>query len=528
MLMNMLMNIQAAEIDSLTRDLAADALELRQTHISLLFFHRDRVYKVKKRVFFGFLDFRTLANRKAACDAELVLNRRLAHSVYLDVAPVCRTAQGHYQIRGPGEIVDYAVEMRRLADGDAADQRLARGELSREQVMQLGVAIARFHRAARTDGTIAAFGHRATLEQNILENFEQTRTSAPEHLSASDIAEIEHFQLGFVRANEALLDRRVRAGAVRDGHGDLRLEHVYLHDGDIAVIDCIEFNERFRYADVCADLAFLAMDLAWHERDDLAQALLSAYSREAQDYTLYRLIDFYESYRAYVRGKVTSFALSSGGLTDAARDKAAADVRKYYLLALACARPSLRRPVLCAVGGLIAAGKSTVVEQLTAALSAVAIDADTTRKHVFDVAATQSLAADAFAGAYAPDASSRVYAELGVRARDVLQSGRPVVLDASFRSQADRLAMRALASELGVDFVFVECRAPRPVLEQRLAQRENAGTALVSDARLPLLESFMRSYEPVTELNEQEHIVLDTTAPLPALVAQCVARVKQR
>jgi predicted kinase len=362
----------------------------------------------------------------------------------------------------------------------------------------------------------------------VLENFEQTRSSAPKHLSANDVAEIEHFQLGFLNANAALLEARVQGGFVRDGHGDLRLEHVYLHGREMSVIDCIEFNERFRYADVCADLAFLAMDLAWHERDDLAQALLSAYSREAQDYQLYRLIDFYESYRAYVRGKVTSFAMESLSDADPAHDKASADVRKYYLLSLACARPSMRRPMLCAIGGLIAAGKSTMAERLASKLSAITIDADRTRKHLFNVRASEPLSAEAFAGAYAPASSGRVYRELASRARDVLQSGRPVVLDASFRSRAERLAIRELATELGTDFLFIECRAPRPVLEHRLAQREHPESALVTDARLPLLDAFLNSYEPVNELDAHEHLVIDSTQPLDASVARVLAHATAR
>ncbi|HEX2677343.1 MAG TPA: phosphotransferase, partial [Polyangiales bacterium] len=379
-------------MQGLVEDLRAQLGELRETHISWVFLGETRVLKVKKPVDFGFLDFRTLAARKVACDAELLLNRRLAPDVYLQVLPIHRDATGVHRIGGTGELVDWAVEMQRLPDEDGCDRRLAAGRLTRAQLVAVGERLAHFHAQARSDANTERFGAPETILGNVRENFEQTQDSAPMHLSSAQLKDLQSYQLRFLEAQRERLERRVAMHRVRDGHGDLRLEHVYIgDDGVIRVIDCIEFNERFRYADVCADLAFLTMDLRWHERADLAETLLAAYARESNDFDLYRLVDFYESYRAYVRAKVESFVERDASASQATRERAAAQARKHYLLALASARPALQVPFLCAVGGLIASGKSTLAEQLGAELCVPIVDADRTRKHLAHVQPTERL-----------------------------------------------------------------------------------------------------------------------------------------
>lgn len=502
---------------SLVTDLLADFESLRETHISWVFLGRERVLKVKKPVALGFLDFRSIDARKVACEAELELNRRLAPDIYRRLVPIGRDAAGIHRPDAEGEIVDWGVEMVRLRDDDAADQRLVSGRLTREHVIAVGTRLARFHAAARADDHTASFGHPEVIEANVRENLEQTRDSAPLHLSVEQVAEIERFQIGFIAAHRELFGRRAAQRHVRDGHGDLRLEHVYLgDDGELRIIDCIEFNERFRFADVCADIAFLSMDLAWHERSDLAELLLATYARVANDFELYRLVDFYESYRAFVRAKVESILERDTGVALVARERAAAQARKHYLLALACARPPLQPAFVCAVGGIIASGKSTLADRVAREAAVPVVDADRTRKHLARVEPTQSLAGAAFAGAYSKDASDRVYEELLARADAVLSSGRPVVIDASFRQRSWRDAVRELARRYAVPFRFVECRPPLNVCRTRLRARAQQQT--ISDARVDLLDTFVANYEPVVELSPQEHIVIDTSGSVESNV----------
>lgn len=498
---------------TLKDDLRGPGVEMLETHISWVFLGERDVYKVKKPVDLGFLDFSTLAKRRAACEAELRLNRRLTEGVYLAIVPVTRGDDGRHRLGGPGEPVDWAVRMRRLPDHDRTDARLARGELTPHHVAAVAERVVRFHDAARADEETARWGAAEAFAVNVQENFEQTRDTLPHYLSVEEAEEVRTWQLRFLEEKAALFAERVRQGRVRDGHGDLRLDQIYIDDhGRVTILDCIEFNDRFRYADVCADVAFLGMDLAWHGRVDLAEGFLARYAREANDYDLYPLVDFYESYRAFVRGKVASFLVADEGAEPEARRRAAAEARRYYLLALASERRTLLPPAVVAVGGLIASGKTTVAERVAAEIMAPVVDADRTRKHLLGVEPTEPVHEAAFEGAYSRETSEAVYRELLRRAGAVLASGRPVVLDTSFRTRRLRQAARRLAEEGGVPFHFLECRAGREVCRERLRQREQETG--VSDGRLEIFDDFAARWEPVEELPESEHLVLDTSRPL--------------
>ena len=256
------------------------------------------------------------------------------------------------------------------------------------------------------------------------------------------------------------------------------------------------------------------MDLAAHGRVDLAERLLATYAREADDYDLYSVVDFYESYRAFVRGKVASMLANDEGADPTTRGRAALDARRYFLLALSSDRQALLRPAVVAVGGVIASGKSAIANRLSAELSAPVIETDRTRKSVLGVNALRPLHEPAWSGPYSPAFSDRVYDELFRRAGVVLASGRPVVLDASFRSAPLRRMARDLAKAHGVPFRFIECRATPEVCRERLAERARQRT--VSDGRLAIFDEFCARYEPVVELGADEHLVLDTTKPIEA------------
>lgn len=495
----------------------AAAVERVETHISWVFLVGDQVWKLKKPVDFGFLDFTRVEARRAACEAEVVLNRRLAPEVYLGVEPLCRRPDGSVHVGAPGEgdvRLDWAVHMRRVPDADRADVRLAEGRLGFDEVGRIAQRIAAFHAACRADDDTARFGTPAAVAVNVAENVAQTREALPELLDPDDAREIVAAQTGFIEAHDAVFHARIAAGRVRDGHGDLRLEHVYLDDaGGVLALDCIEFNDRFRYADVAADLAFLAMDLTLHGRADLAEHLLAAYAEAANDHDLYRVVDFYEGYRAFVRAKVATFVAADPSAPAAVRERARAAARHGFLVALGSHRPRALAPMVVAVGGPVAAGKSTVARQVSRWLAAPIVEADRTRKAMLGVSATTRLTEPGWKGAYDPRFTEEVYREVVRRGEVVLGSGRPVVLDASFRSAAFRREARALAARAGVPFRFVECQAPREVLAERLRARER-DPSRVSDARVQILDDFLKAWEPVEELAAEEHVRLDTRSTL--------------
>jgi hypothetical protein len=261
-------------------------------------------------------------------------------------------------------------------------------------------------------------------------------------------------------------------------------------------------------------VVFLAMDLAWHGRVDLAERFIARYAREAGDYDLYPLVDFYQSYRAFVRGKIASITAGDEAVSLRARERAAAEARRYFLLALASERQALVPARVIAVGGVIASGKSTLANALGREMPAPVVDADRTRKHLAGVAPEHPLPEGPWAGVYSPEFTRKVYSELSRRASAVLASGRPVILDASFRARAHRAEARRLAREMGVPFIFLECRAPEALCRERLREREKTRT--VSDGRIEVFDDFAQSWEPVDELEPSEHVVLDTSEPVAA------------
>jgi len=498
---------------SIKEDLAGPGVELRETHISWVFLTGEDVWKVKKPVSLGFLDFSTADRRREACEAEVLLNRRMAAGVYLGVHPVRCDASGRHRIDGEGETVDWCIHMKRLPDDDRADVRLESGRLELRHVELLARRLAAFHAEARADDETARFGKVDAIRVNVRENFEQSRESVRALLDRDRGSEIEAWQTDFLDARASLFEKRIRDGRVRDGHGDLRLEQIYVSDRDeVTVLDCVEFNERFRYADVCADVAFLSMDLAWRRRVDLAERFLAVYARESNDYDLYPLVDFYQSYRAYVRGKVASMLAADVDADYDARRRAADEARRYFLLALASERAGVLPQSVVAVGGIIGSGKSTVAEQMAAELTTAVVDSDRTRKHLLGVAATEPVQEEPWQGAYSPEYTDRVYGEVLRRAAAVLDSGRPVVLDASFSAPRHRLAARELASRYGAPFYFIECRADIERCRRRLMRR--AAGASVSDGRAEILDQLAAAWEPVEEIDDASHLVLDTAQPL--------------
>ncbi len=500
-------------MSDLVEDLKAGAAELRETHISWVFLLANSVFKVKKPVNFGFLDFSDLDSRRRACDAEVELNSRLAPGVYLGVVPVTRDEHGVHRIKGAGQIVDWAVAMRRLPDAERADLRLEAGQLEWQQLEALAASIARFHAGSATTPEIAEHGRVDRISENVRENFAQAHQALAHLVSEAQQREIEGWQLGFLEQHEELFERRVQQSKIRDGHGDLRLEHVYIdaHARPL-VIDCIEFNQRFRFGDVCSDVAFLSMDLAWHGRVDLKERFLAAYARESNDHDLYALVDFYESYRAYVRAKVNALGYSSPHVSFDTRQRLERQARRYFLLALASERPALGAARLIAIGGAIASGKSTLADALAAELAVPVLSSDRTRKFLAGVSPTSPLQAPAWSGEYAERYTENVYAELLRQAGVVLASGRSVVIDASFRSSVTRAGVKALAGASGAAFVFVECQVPDAVQRARLATRQQELS--VSDGRLDILNEFMARYEPVVELDASEHVRVDTSGGL--------------
>ena len=306
-------------------------VELVQTQMSFVFLAGDFVYKVKKAVDLGYLDYSTLEKRHFFCHQELELNRRLCPDVYLAVVPISED-RGGFRIEGTSKAVEYAVKMKMLPRERMMDVLLPRGGVSREMIARVAGKLAGFHRQARTGQEIAAFGRLDVIRRNCDENFAQTGKYIGVSITSEEYEHIKSYTDTFIDSNTSLFDARVREGRVRDCHGDLHAAHVCLTD-DICIYDCIEFNDRFRYADVASELAFLAMDLDRYQRVDLSRHLVDNYVKLSEDGELLKLLNFYKCYRAYVRGKVESFKLDDPYIPEEQKRNVLAIAQGYFKLA---------------------------------------------------------------------------------------------------------------------------------------------------------------------------------------------------
>lgn len=306
-------------------------VELLQTHISFVFLTDNYVYKVKKPVNFGFLDFSTLEKRKHYCEKEIELNKRLSSDVYLEVVPVVDSGE-RLVLAGEGDIVDYAVKMKRIPMDRLMKTLLSNGELTEDMVGEVGKKIAGFHEIAENSPEIDRFGDIETVEFNTDENFQQTEKYIGQSITKERFDFIKSYTDEFYDGKRDVIEGRVKQKRIKDCHGDLHMEHICLTK-PIIIFDCIEFNDRFRYSDTAADIAFLAMDLDYNGRQDFSKVLMDAYVEYSGDKGVWDMLNFYKIYRAYVRGKVISFRLDDPAISEEDKEEALNLASRYFELA---------------------------------------------------------------------------------------------------------------------------------------------------------------------------------------------------
>jgi aminoglycoside phosphotransferase family enzyme len=307
-------------------------IELRQTQMSYVFLADDYVYKIKKPVDLGFLDYTTLEKRLYYCRKEIELNRRLCPNTYLGVVPLTND-NGHIFIGGKGEVEEYAVHMHRLPEEAMMNVLLADNQVSPEMINRVAQRLAEFHQTAETNATISAFGNLDMITKTTLEeNFSQTEKYIGIIIPREKYLHLKDYTSIFLENNAPLLHKRVAEGRIRDCHGDLHAAHICFING-ICIYDCIEFIDRLRYIDVTADVAFLAMDLDHYGRADLSDSFVSAYVEKSGDEELKQLLNFYKCYRAYVRGKVGCFQYDDPYIPAGEKAKILDNARSYFELA---------------------------------------------------------------------------------------------------------------------------------------------------------------------------------------------------
>lgn len=492
---------------------------MRQTHVSWLFFTDRHVFKVKKPVDLGFLDFTARDARRRTCHEETRLNRRLSPGVYLGVVRVVRGDSGYVlesdelqAADSEDRVVDWAVKMRRLPEHLWLSAMLQRGAADRHLMHRIAHRLVSFWMGAERGEDITRMGSLATVRAHVLENFAQVKPSVGAALTAFEYDRVAAYSEAFMQVRESAFRAREREGRVRDGHGDLHCAQICVENG-IDFIDCIEFDPAYRCADFAAEIAFTAMDLDFNGRSDLGDALVLEAMARSGDTGLLAMLPFYKCYRAFTRGKVEWLrAQQQRGKAAAATEQTA---RKYFALAARYARP--RRPLLLCLAGLSGTGKSTLASSLAERLDAVVIASDVERKRLAGLEPEQPVHESWGQGIYDASSSRQTYAYLRAEAMRLLAQGRNVVLDASFLKRAERTAARQTASYAGADWLLVVTVLDAECQRRRLTQRQQEGGS-PSDGRLAIADAQRRAFEPPDEVGDAERIAVNT-GDEPAQVA---------
>lgn len=482
-----------------------------QTHISHVFLAGDYAYKIKKPVDLGFLDFTTLDKRKQACDDELRLNTRLAPEIYLSVVTLCIT-NGHYRVAEAGcmpreTITDYAVRMRRMPQDGMLDRLAATAQLTVAHVLDIARQMARFHTTAEHHKGLDNYGNLENIAAPIRQNFQQTERYIDVCLPRARFERLRDYSENFLREHTARFAERVAHGRIVDGHGDLHLGNMCLYNNSVVIFDCIEFNPALRVGDAINDIAFLTMDLTERKLPALANVFLNEYLQLTGDYHGLALLDFYQVYRAYVRGKVNAFQ-SDGAETKAARERARQTARDYFELAEQLLTP--RRGGVLITSGLSGSGKTSMARLAVTELDGVMLRSDVVRKRIAGMDALQRDTRGYGEGIYNPEMSARTYATLLDQARDIITAGRWAILDATYSLRAQRDAVAALARQYQVPFVILHCTAPHEELVRRLTARATENRD-ASDATAELLEQQMRNFQVPGADEGQLHVCTPDT-----------------
>jgi aminoglycoside phosphotransferase family enzyme/predicted kinase len=551
----------ATMLDDLTRTqafpptvFAQEPLTLIQTHASAVILTDAYVYKIKKPKNFGFFDYSTPTLRRSFCQQEVRLNAPFAPNIYLGIAPIVALPSGHARFGptlpldavplpgeryGEGTVIDFAVVMQRLPDTAMLESRIQTDTIDTPSLVALAQFVAAFHSTTHTDEHIAQFGSLDVIRTNWEENFRQMQPYIDRVLDNTTYERIVTYVHAFLEHRSALFAQRIKSGRIRDCHGDLRLQHVYLldtianttnHFPAFALLDRIEFNERFRYGDVASEIAFLTMEMEAAGRSDLASIFTQAYVRATGDNTLQELLPFYQCYRACVRGKVQAFLLDDREISAEQHAKAEQQARTLFALADHYAHAPVQ-PIVLMIGGVMGTGKSTLAHALQQTLGWTCFSSDEARKQLAQIEPTRPQMEAFGQGIYRPEWSEQTYQMLRQQVRAELANGRSALADASFPRRADRQAQVQEALAHSAAIVFVECTCDEATVlarlqarwQKRIAGLQTTGTAsYASDGRPALYEAQKAAWEAILpdETPGMKHITVNTAQPLTHCIEQ--------
>jgi aminoglycoside phosphotransferase family enzyme/predicted kinase len=514
--------LQADELRECLERSHGAPVDVRETHISWVLLTEQTAYKLKKPLVLPFLDYGTTERRREMCDAEVNLNRRLAPDLYLGVRGAMRTPHGvELGDADDPRAVDYVVEMRRYDEDQTVASLLARGELGEADIAAAGRLLARFHAlcpAARDAGQGAW-----RTEQRISRNLDELVGVATVRAERGRIRALARFLGAFVDTHAETLDERAAAGLVREGHGDLRAEHVVIprEGGEVTVVDCAEFDAGLRTHDVADDLAYLVMDLVALGGERFVAPLVGAYRAAGGDCGEDPLLAFFAVHRALVRAKVILVRANQIPASSPERGQARAHAREMLAVAERFSWRA-RLPLAIVVCGGPASGKSHLAEAIARAARLPKLGSDPLRKALAGIGPSERADPLTYSEAF----SRATYAELGRRAAGEISDSGGAIVDATFRRRDDRAAFADGFAD-AAPLVFVQCTAPAAVLAQRAAQRQR-DPERISDATPEIVERESERWQPLDEVPAASHLILRTDRAVEAVADDVIALLDER
>ncbi len=455
---------------------AVESVTLVETHISSLLLAGEYVYKLKKPLDLGFLDFSTLARRKFCCDEEIRLNSRLAPDYYLRALPICGSISHPIVGESPpssAQPIEWAVQMRRFEGGRLLSDLIANGQADKTLVTKLANQVADFHGSLSGNPPLD-LGSAEQVSAPVDENFRQLAPLLKDSAEKAALQQVQRWSDAAVTRLKDFFDHRCADGFVRECHGDLHAGNITLDCGKLVLFDCIEFNLALRWIDVISEVAFVTMDFADRGAPQLANRFLNCYLQQTGDYRGLMALSFYEVYRAVVRAKVT--ALRRQQLATGTEQWRLANDELDHYLSLAVRLQTPPAPVLIITHGLSGSGKTYTAQRVSDVTGCIHLRSDLERKRLFGLAALQSSHSGVGNGIYTAEAGVQTYGALFELARQVVTGGRAVLIDAAFLNRSQRDAARNLALELGCPLQILDLSVPEAVLFSRVRERSAAGT----------------------------------------------------
>lgn len=432
--------------------------EIHETHTGLVALIGDRAYKTKKAIVTDFLDFSTRERREQTCQREVELNRRLAPDSYFGV--------GHFAT--PGEPPEPVIVMRRYPESARLAALVRNGDPVDGCLTAIADRLARFHRNALRGPQIDEQATAAVIFERWHENLGELERYVDSVIPEPTLREVTRRADQYLAGRDQLFTQRIASRRVVDGHGDLQTQDIFCMPDGPVLLDCLEFDDRLRYVDGVDDAAFLAMDLEFLGRKDLADRFFDEYLRRADDPAPRSLREFSVAYRAVVRAKVDCIRVDQG------HPEAVADAIRHLDIALTHLQSCTVGLVI--VGGGPGTGKTTVAHGLAERVNARVISTDEVRRELQRSGVIAGRAGELGVGLYAPENVRAVYDEVLRRARALLSAGETVVLDGTWRDTHRQERAYRLAAETSSAVVHFVCSLSSAEAAERVVARGSSSS----------------------------------------------------